>query len=365
MRSTPVRTCSSALVAALVLSFSASAPAQSAGQNAQRAQTLFDEATLELDSGKYDVACPKLEEVTRLAPEGVGAKQTLAECLEKQGRLASAWRQHTAAEALARKLGKLDRAKESARAAAALEPRLSRITIVAPGAAPGLVIQLDGAKVEGDAPVFVDGGSHTVVASAPGYAPFSKTVAVAGEKARLDIKVPALQAQGSTSAPPAAPLADSAPPTAPPADSAAWRSGPRFVGGIAAAGLGVASVAVGIASSLQVSDAQAVLDEHRDQAPEGTALCAEGSQSALAPGDRERVKDACGKGVFVPLQFVFYGLGAALAGTGIYLLATSRPRAPEQSARASGGARPPAAAEVRVQPAAGPNGAWLSVVGRW
>ena len=349
--------CSAWLFGMLLVVDPGAAFAQGAPARAKKAQQLFEEATAELDAGKYDSACPKLLEVTRLAPDGVGARETLAECYEKQGKLASAWRQHGAAEALARKQNKLDRAAAAARHAAALKPRLATLTASAPPGAGEAVLQLDGETVEGapwGTPVYVDGGSHTVVVTAPGYKPFSRTITVTGDGAKVKLQVPALEAANAAPDATATVTATAAtgdtPP--PPPESAPSPVNLRFVGGITAVGLGVGSIALGIFSGLQVQSAQTVVDEYRGTIGAGEDLCAEENLATLAASEEQRVKDACGAGAFVPLQFVFYGLGAALAGTGIYLLATSRQKAS-------------AAPAWRIQPSVGAHGAWMSVAGHW
>src|SRR5689334_19822625 len=75
------------------------------------AQSLVDEAGDLMDAKKFAVACPKLEQATKLVPKGVGARLALAECYLGLGRLASAQGQYLQAEALAR-AAKDPRAKE-------------------------------------------------------------------------------------------------------------------------------------------------------------------------------------------------------------------------------------------------------------
>ncbi len=55
------------------------------------AQALHDQGLKALDAKDYATACPKLEEVVRLVPDGLGARLSLAECYEGADRLASAW----------------------------------------------------------------------------------------------------------------------------------------------------------------------------------------------------------------------------------------------------------------------------------
>ena len=119
--------------------FFASGAASAQHADAQRAatgQALFDKAVEEMKRGDLDSACPKLEEVTRLVPDGIGAKIELARCYERWGRTASAWAQWTRVEALARRKGQGDRQTEAAARAEALRPRVARLTVeVAPGTA--------------------------------------------------------------------------------------------------------------------------------------------------------------------------------------------------------------------------------------
>src|SRR5947209_367391 len=93
------------------------------------AQDLFDHAAKLMDQAQYDAACPKLEEVVRLQPNGVGANLTLAECYEHTGRLASAWTRYVSAEAAAERASQPERQKVAHDHALALKPILSELTI--------------------------------------------------------------------------------------------------------------------------------------------------------------------------------------------------------------------------------------------
>ncbi|NUO48654.1 MAG: tetratricopeptide repeat protein [Polyangiaceae bacterium] len=98
----------------------AAAPARA--DNAGAAQQLYDRAVELMGQKNYAEACPKLEEVTRLVPDGFGAKLTLAECYEAQGRLASAWEQYMFVESAASRANQGDRQRLAAERAAALKP---------------------------------------------------------------------------------------------------------------------------------------------------------------------------------------------------------------------------------------------------
>ena len=171
-------------------------------QSIATAQALYDQATAEMDAGNHASACPKLEEVTRLIPDALGAKLTLAACFEGAGRLASAWSQYVLMEALATRAGQTDRAQRAAEKAAALRPRLSLMTVTVPPSVrgiPGLTITRDGLALgEGQwgVAVPVDAGRHEVVVSAPGHSPWRGLVDVKadGEQVALEVQAPVAEA---------------------------------------------------------------------------------------------------------------------------------------------------------------------------
>jgi hypothetical protein len=158
------------------------AQAQSSPENLAKAQGLYNEAVTAMEAKDFATACPKLEEVIRLVPEGVGAKLTVAECYEGAGRLASAWSSYIAAEAAAAVAGQTERQQKATARAAALEPRLALLAIKVPAdiaAIKGLTISRDGKIVP--APMWgvnvpVDPGTRIVGVSAPGRIPWSSRV---------------------------------------------------------------------------------------------------------------------------------------------------------------------------------------------
>src|SRR5262245_53849434 len=78
-------------------------------KKASAGRALYEQALSDMDAHNYAIACRKLEEVIGMAPEALGAKITLAECYEAEGRLASAWAQYSQAKELATKAGETAR----------------------------------------------------------------------------------------------------------------------------------------------------------------------------------------------------------------------------------------------------------------
>ena len=236
------------------LAASPSARAQTSADRAAEAQVLFDQALDLMGAGRAAEACPKLAEAQRLDP-GMGTQYRLAECYETIGHLASAWALYTevADAAGARKLA--DREAVARRRAAAIEPRLSRMTIVVPPAlaeVDGLEVRRDGGFV-GRAlwgtPVPVDPGEHIVSASAPGRRTWESKVTASSEAGRLTTTIPELEATPVTE--PDAPRA--LPPDVPPRSLV-----PGLVlGSVAVAGLGSGAAFLGISGSRR-SDASAM-----------------------------------------------------------------------------------------------------------
>ena len=67
------------LGATLLIAFAAIQARAADPERVLAAQALYDQATAEMEAKDYPSACSKLEEVTRLVPEGLGAKLTLGQ----------------------------------------------------------------------------------------------------------------------------------------------------------------------------------------------------------------------------------------------------------------------------------------------
>ena len=166
----------------------------SGATTAKEAAAMYKEAVALMDKGKHAIACPKLEEVVRLVPNGIGAKVTLAECFEESGRLGSAWAAFGMAEQAAAAAGQPARQTKARARREALEPKVAKLTIQVGERArslEGLSILRDGAPVASEAwgtAVPVDKGRHVVVATAGAYR-FEKEVAVAADGASVSVLI--------------------------------------------------------------------------------------------------------------------------------------------------------------------------------
>lgn len=334
-----------ALAGALSLSLTAaSLPAQAEPTSTEKkaaAQALFDEARALSTASKYAEACPKFIESERLDPT-MGTKFYLADCLEHIGRFASAWTYYLEVTDAARAAGLKDREAFARDRAAALQPKLARLTVSvaeATRAVPGLAVRRDGLAISealwGTA-VPVDPGEHVVSAEATGKAPWERRIELKDPGQTVTVEVPALENSKPVAATPAPAPPAPALVTPPPPPSRAGGSGQRAagiaVGALGIVGLSVSAVAGGIALR---NKAASNADNHCDAGnfcdDQGLALRREGITAAT-----------------VSTIGVILG-GVALAG-GAALLFT----APRASASSSG---------ASTALAVGPG--WLAVRGLW
>jgi serine/threonine-protein kinase len=184
-------------------------------------------------AGRVNEACPKFAEAQRLYPTA-GTLLNLGDCFERSTppRTASAWGAFRQAEVAARTNGDAGRQEEAIQRALALEPSLSKVTLVVPPPArvQGLEVKWDGQSVgEGmwGTAVPVDAGEHTIEASAPAKRSWTRKLLVQPNGGTVPVGIPEL---------PPAPLAAVPGPGAG-APEPSW-STQRYVGlGIGAAGI--------------------------------------------------------------------------------------------------------------------------------
>lgn len=262
-----------ALAVALALS---AAPQSSAAQSPPStearatAQALFDEAMALRKRDDFSGACSKLDESARLDP-APGTKFYLAECLERTGKLASAWMLYTEVADLMANSGQKKRETYARERGAALAPKIGRLRVVVPDGVklPGLLVRRDAVSVgEGQwgfaAPV--DFGSHTIEATAPNMKPFTKTVEVREPGSTLTIELPPwtpLPAP-SASANAGSALASAAPSSSEAPASRPLRTAGLLIGAAGLAGLAVGGALGGVALAKQMESNRGPCDEATD-----------------------------------------------------------------------------------------------------
>jgi hypothetical protein len=201
----------------LVMSSRAAADVNSADSAA--AQALFDQGKQLMAEGKYSEACPKLEESQRLDPTS-GTLINLADCYEKEGKLATAWTTFLDAATAANRAGNTEREQAARERAQALAPVLPKIVITVAGGdkTPGLEIKRDGTTVgmaQWGTPIPADEGQHKVTATAPGRRPWETTATIKANGETVRVDVPELPLLGATEPQSAAPGPGAAPPPQP------------------------------------------------------------------------------------------------------------------------------------------------------
>ena len=237
-----------AIVSLSVLAGAGTAHAQ--GGDGAAALSLFEDGKRLATEGDFQQACPKL-----LASYGLiqklGTLLNLADCYERSGRNASAWVRFTEAATMAERAGQQERAEFARAHAAALLPRLARVTISVdrPGDE-GLVVRRDGAIVDAAAfgtPVPVDPGTHSVEASAPHRRTRTSSIVIerdaSGDHA---VAIPALEPEAVPPAPPPPAIGPEAPPVPP--YHGAQRTWAYVTGGAGIAGIAASLIAGALAN---------------------------------------------------------------------------------------------------------------------
>lgn len=308
------------------------------GSSSALAEQLFNQGRDLVKANNWVDACPKFEASLRYDPV-LGTRLNLATCYEHIGKLASAWGLYRESVELARKAGDTKRAEYAQRQATALEPRLPKLAITAPGSPPvGFTIKRDDTPVDAGAlgvALYVDPGTHKITASAPGFEAYSVTVTLVEGKTEA-ITIPALTAK------PAEPAAEEPKQAAVPQVA---ELGPRqkqrtyIALGVGAGGV----VALGVGAFFGLK-AKSSYDDAKK-------LCGDDLQckdaDALARS-KQLVDDSHSKGN-ISTGLVVGGLAMVGAGVVLYLTA---PRSTEQ-----------ATAQARIVPVPHQGGAGLALTG--
>lgn len=334
------------------LMFAIARHADAQPENAAAAEQLFAEARELAKAERWAEACPRFEASLRADP-ALGTELNLATCYEHLGKLARAWGLYHESIALAAQAGDVKRRDYAQRHAAALEPRLARLTITAPAGPPaGFVARWDGVPIGGHtlgAVLYADAGRHDLVASAPGFQPFVKTVTLAEGQAET-LAIPSLAAAPGAQPEAPAPPSESAPATpalavvsspreapVPPAPSIASTSTRTYV----AAGLGTAGLVIAGVGLLFGERARSAFNDAKTRC--GAALTCSPSDY---PAGRLFIHDARSDAA-ISTALVAAGGAAIVAGVIVYL---TRPDSHEHRA-------------AHVVPVAHDRGAGLAISG--
>lgn len=281
------------------------------GESKAMAEALFREGKKLLAKGKIEDACTKFESSYHL-DEVLGTLLNLASCHETQGRLATAWGEFNEALTVAKKADLAARQKFAREHIAAIEPKLSHLTVTVPEAASvdGLQVTVDRVALPRGAwgtPVPVDSGSHAVIATAPGRVAWESSVKLE-QTASESVRIPVL----ATLPPPPPPIATAALSSAPLPPRSPWKRPVGF------AALGVGAVGIGIGSYFGVRALNLGAESARGCQPDGS--CTSGAYDAFGRGKTAAT-----------MSDIFLIAGVALAAGGGVLLvldAVDKPSAP-------------------------------------
>ncbi len=320
--------------AALISLLGRSALAQYSG-NVSEAEASFRAGHALLKDKNYAAACAKFKDSQAL-DRASGTLLALAYCQELSGLFASARASYMAAAELAELENHSERKAAATERADALSPRVSKLVVLVPAelrGVPGLQVLCDGVALEPAAfgvSVAIDGGAHTVVASAPGRTTWVGTVLLGPDGDQKTLPLPVLD---STRAPPSAVHASPPLHPSPPAASAKLSSRQTLqraslafaAGGIVGLGLGTAFAVSAKAKKDEASGGGHCDDTGCD--PRGVAL----------------LNDALSAARVSTWSFV---AGGALAACGLTLYVASLRGGSDPQAR--GGGRPALKANVSL-----------------
>jgi hypothetical protein len=298
------------------------------------AEALFRDAKALMAQRRYTEACPKLAASHKLDPSG-GTILHLALCHQEEGRIATAYRELEEAVKFAQRDKREDREKAATALMAELAPKVPKLTILVSKEAMGIggiEVKRDGVLVpasEWGSPAWVDPGSHTVAAWAPGRKPFLTTVDLRADGNTAELSVPDLEPDATGRRPVDAAGSDKVAGSSEGNDAGTW-TGQRKAA-VVIGGLGVAALGVGTVFGLQAAGAKSDSEAH--------------CTGNICDDEGIRIRqDGIRAGTISTAVFIAGGVATA---AGIVLFATG---APKKSAGVTA---------VTVGPA------WASVRGQW
>ncbi|MEM9487582.1 MAG: hypothetical protein AAGC55_00490 [Myxococcota bacterium] len=184
-------------MATLSAAWTAAADEQAPTDDEVQAEKLFREGQHLFRMGKFARACAKFEASLALF-DGVGSRGRLAECYERIGRVASAWRLYQEVKRLSLIDGNEERVALAEQRIRQLAERLPVLTIELrfDERFDGLRVTRNERQLESNelgSDLIVDPGTHVIVVSAPGYKTFKAVATIAEAESRV-VEVPPLEA---------------------------------------------------------------------------------------------------------------------------------------------------------------------------
>ena len=303
-------------LAALLLASLTCVSLPAAAGDPAAAEVLFRQGRDAAKAGDFRMACEKFGESQRLDP-APGTLINLGECKAKLGLFASAWQYYREASDLL--VGDPERRALAEKAAAEVEPRMSRLKVgLSPTAPEHTTAVRDGVELAHgslDLALPVDAGEHLIVVQAPGREPKEFRVKLGETESKSVIVEP-----GPVKTEPVA------------ASSVAMRNA-----GFAVGAIGLASLGVGIVTGVLTLNRKSTVEEN----------C--GESGCTPPG-----LDAAAEGkTLSTVSSVTFVVGLAALGTGILLVGLGW----------DGGAESEPA--VAVGPVVSPTAGGLQVLGRF
>lgn len=324
------------LVAPIALMATMAVTSPAFAQDKITADRLFDDGRKALEAGDFKKACESFA-ASQKADPSVGALINLGTCNEKLGNLATAWSNYKQASSLARQRSDNDRATSAAASAAALEPKLSTLTITAKTATPGLTVTRDGADIGGagalGVAIPIDGGEHAIEATAKGYKPWNGKITVGAQGDKKSLDIPALEAL-----PPDQQGGDGSNP----ADTGSSGNG-LLIGGAVVGGIGVVGLIVGAATGGVASSGKSDVDK----------LCP--NKTCNTQAGKDKLDSTKTMATVSTVGFIAGGVLAAAGGTMIIVSVVTKKKKPVDE-------KPTA---VHFVPSFGPQGGGGMLFGRF
>ncbi len=159
-----------------------------------RATKLFEEGRALMAEGKYDLACAKLDESHKLRP-GIGALFNLADCNEKRGKLATAYKQFSEVAERTKAALQEEREKVARERVEKLETRIARVRVIVPSTNKVKLVKIDGQKIKQDEynkPLPIELGEHVVLAetTTDEGEPFEETIEIEQPGKTVTVTIP-------------------------------------------------------------------------------------------------------------------------------------------------------------------------------